>query len=173
MNVANWTNVAAWNWFDWLLAAIMSASAILAFITGLVRAVAGLLGIVVGLEIANWSYIAVGDRIRDQGWIPTEFMARIVAYLAIVSLAVVVSEVVGRVMRKSLRVIGAGWIDRLLGAVFGFARGSLIGVILLIAAAAFAPKSDVVASSVLRPYLFTVVSNVSFLIPNYFQQRIL
>ena len=58
-------------------------------------------------------------------------------------------------------------------AGFPHERGGLIGIALLIAAAAFAPRSDIIVKSALRPYLFTVVHDVSFLIPEYVQERIL
>ena len=58
-------NMANWNWFDWVLIAILIASMVRAFITGLVRAIAGLFGFVAGFEVASWGYIDLGDRIRD------------------------------------------------------------------------------------------------------------
>jgi membrane protein required for colicin V production len=166
-------NIADWNWFDWVLIAILIFSMVRAFITGLVRAIAGLFGFVAGFVVASWAYVTVGDRFRDQGWIPSQLMARMVAFLLIVVVVVVVFEILGRVLQKTLRTIGMGTFDRILGAAFGFARGCLVGIALLMAAAAFAPQSEVVAKSVLRPYLFTVVHDVSFLIPEYVQERIL
>jgi membrane protein required for colicin V production len=166
-------DMTSWNWFDWVLVAILLASMVRAFITGLVRAIAGLFGFIAGFEVASWAYIDLGDRIMIQGWISSEFMARMVAFLVIIVIVVVVFEIAGRFLQKTLRTIGLGTFDRILGAAFGFARGCLIGIALLIAAAAFAPRSDVIVKSVLRPYLFTVVHDVSFLIPEYVQERIL
>ena len=166
-------NIVDWNVFDWVLVAIVLVSMARAFITGLVRAIAGLIGIVAGFEIAGWYYIDLGNRFRGLGWISVESMARIVAFLLIVAVVVVVFEIAGLLLRKSLRAIGMGPFDRVLGAAFGFARGCLVGIALLMAAAAFMPHSAIVANSVLRPYLFTVVHNVSFLIPDYVQARIL
>jgi membrane protein required for colicin V production len=100
-------------------------------------------------------------------------MARTVAFLLIVVAVVIVFDVLGRIARKSLRTIGMGTFDRILGAGFGFARGCLIGISLLIAMSSFAPQSPVVVQSALRPYLFTIAHEVSFLIPEYLQQRIL
>jgi membrane protein required for colicin V production len=138
-----------------------------------VRAIAGLFGFVAGFEVASWGYADLGDRIRDQAWITSEYMARTVAFLVIIVVVVAVFELAGRVLQKKLRTIGLGTFDRILGAAFGFARGGLIGIALLIAAAAFAPRSDIIVKSALRPYLFTVVHDVSFLIPEYVQERIL
>ena len=166
-------NIADWNWFDWVLVAIIFVSTVRAFFTGLVRAITGLCGIVAGFSVANWDYEDLGDRIQNQGWIASETVARTVAFLLTVVIVVVVFEIGGRVLQKKLRAIGLGTFDRILGVAFGFARGCMAGIALLMASTMFTPQPDVVAKSVLRPYLFTVVHEVSFLIPDSLQQRIL
>jgi membrane protein required for colicin V production len=166
-------SLADLNWFDWVLIAILIVSMVRAYVTGLVRAIAGLFGFAVGFEVASWGYVDLGARIRDQAWITSDFMARTVAFLVIMAVVVAVFEVLGRVLQRKLRTIGLGTFDRILGAGFGFARACLIGIALLIAATMFTPQPDAVSKSVLRPYLFTVVHDVSFLIPDSIQQRIL
>ena len=166
-------NIADWNWFDWVLIAILIVSMVRAYVTGLVRAIAGLFGFVAGFEVASWGYVDLGDRMRDQAWITSQYMARTVAFLMLVVVVVVLFEIAGRVLQKKLRTVGLGWFDRTLGAAFGFARACLIGIALLMAATIFTPQPDVISKSVLRPYLFTVVHDVSFLIPDFLQQRIL
>ena len=166
-------NVANWNAFDWVLVAIVALSMVRALITGLVRAIAGLAGFIAGYEVASWAYIDLAEGIRERGWITSQSMARTVAFLLTVLVVVMLFDILGRAARKSLRTIGMGTFDRILGAGFGFARGCLIGLSLLIAMSSFAPQSRIVAQSTLRPYLFTVAHEVSFLIPAYLQQRIL
>jgi membrane protein required for colicin V production len=166
-------NMSDWNVFDWVLVSIVVISIVRAFITGLVRAIAGLLGFLVGYEVAAWTYLYLADRFRERGWIMSQPMARTAAFLLIVVFVVVLFDVLGRLMRNSLRTIGMGTFDRILGAGFGFARGCLIGLSLLIAMSSFAPQSPIIFRSVLRPYLFTIAHEVSFLIPDYLQQRIL
>jgi membrane protein required for colicin V production len=165
-------NVADWNAFDWTLVTILILSMVRAFITGLVSSIAGLLGFLAGYEVASWTYFYLADRLRERGWIVSQAMARTVAFLVILAIVVVVFDVLGRALRKSLHTIGMGTYDRILGAGFGFARGCLIGITLLIAMSSIAPRSPIVVQSVLRPYLFTVAHEVSFLIPEYLQQRI-
>ncbi len=166
-------NVANWNIFDWALAAIMAFSMLRAFITGLVCAIAGLAGLLAGYEAASWTYVGLGEQFSAMGWMQSQAMARSVAFLLIVVFVVVVFDIFGRALRRSLRTVGMGTFDRILGAGFGFARGCLIGIALLIALSSFAPQSPIIVQSVLRPYLFTVAHEVSFLIPDYLQQRIL
>jgi len=166
-------NIAGWNWFDWLLVLIILFSMIAAFVTGLVRAVSGLIGFLAGFAIAGWTYVSVGDRIMGKGWVTSEFLARIIAYLVIVVIVVVACEVLGQVLRKSLHAIGFSTMDRFLGAAFGLVRGCMIGIAILMATAVCSPLPDAIGKSVLRPYLLDVARDVSFLIPEYVQQRLL
>ena len=166
-------NIADWNWFDWLLALIFLSSMIAAFVTGLVRAATGLFGFFAGFKIAGMAYVSFGDRIMAKGWVTSEFLARIIAYLVIVVIIVAGFEVLGRVLRKSLRAIGLSMMDRILGAAVGFIRGGMVGISILMVAAVSSPLPDVIAKSILRPYLLDGARDVSFVIPEYVQQRIL
>jgi len=118
---------------------------------------------VAGFEAASWGYADLGDRIRDQAWITSEYMARTVAFLVILvswwrclrSLARTAKETADDRLVRSIAFSGGVWIcprvpDR---------------IVLLMAATIFTPQPDVISNSVLRPYLFTVVHDVSFLIP--------
>ena len=166
-------NVADWNAFDWVLATIVILSMARAFFTGLVRAVAGLAGFFAGFEVASWTYIDLGERIRDTG------LDRVPVHGANGSLPSDRGGCGGGIrctwpgLCASAAHDRLGMFDRILGVGFGFARGCLIGICSADRDPSFAPLSPVVVHSTLRPYLFTVAHDVSFLIPEYLQQRIL
>ncbi len=44
-------------------------------------------------------------------------------------------------VRRTVKAVGLGLVDRLLGAAFGFIRGGLLGVAILMAISAFLPNS--------------------------------
>jgi len=165
--------MADWNGFDWLLVSIVAFSMFMAFWRGLVRAIFGLVGFIGGFQLATWNYTKVGDWIVDSRLMAMPQAARILAFLVIVVAVAAAFELVGRGLQKSLRSIGLGIFDRALGAGFGFARGCLIGIAVLMAATTLAPQSQVVTTSVLSPYLFAVAHDVSFLVPQYLQQSMM
>jgi membrane protein required for colicin V production len=159
-----------WNGFDWLLISILLISMGVAYRRGLVRSICGLAGFFGGLLLASRYYTLLADwfvRIRMIGLVPT---SRIVAYLLIIVLTVILLEVAGLMLQKTLRVVGLGFLDRLLGVAFGFVRGCVIGIAVLLVTTNFAPQSWVVTKSVVSPYLFAVAHDVSFLVPQYLQQ---
>jgi len=167
----SYMNYTQWNFFDWLLVAIALISVVMAFRTGLVRAIFGLMGLVGGFQAAAWCYITVGDWISPSrlGWsAPTR---RIAGFLVVVLVVAAGLELAGWGLQKLLRKVGMGPFDRVLGAAFGFARGCIIGLAVLMTTATFAPQSEMITTSVLTPYLFAVSHDVSFLVPRYLQQQ--
>jgi membrane protein required for colicin V production len=165
--------VADFNYFDWFLIVVVGFSMVMAFRRGLVRAIFGLLGFIGGFQLAAWNYELIGDWIRDSRLkisIPT---ARIIAFVLIVLVVAVALDQLGRLLQKVLRFVGLAFFDRVLGMAFGFARGCLIGIAVLMVTTTFAPDSEAVTTSALSPYLFAVTHDVSFLVPQYLQQLML
>lgn len=158
------------NGFDWLLISILLISMGVAFRRGIVRTVFGLAGFFGGLKLASWYYIELADWIMHIRLLSSSPTARILAFLLIVVVAVILFEVAGMLLQKLLRVTGLGFVDRILGVAFGFVRGCVIGIAVLLLTTNFAPQSWVVTTSVLSPYLFGAAHDVSFLVPQYLQQ---
>lgn len=159
-----------WNGFDWLLIAILLISMGVAYRRGIVRTLCGLAGFFGGLALASMYYTPLADwvvHIRLLMSVPT---ARILAFLFIVIATASLFEVVGLLLQKILRVVGLGFIDHLLGVAFGFVRGCVICLGVLMVTTHFAPQSWVVTTSVVSPYLFGLAHDVSFLVPQYLQQ---
>jgi membrane protein required for colicin V production len=165
--------MANWNAFDWLMVIIVVLSMAMAYRRGLVRAILGLLGFVGGFQLASDTYISVADRINLGHGIQSQTTARIVAFLLIAVVVALVFELVGWGMQRSLRKIGLGVFDRMLGSIFGFARGCLLCIALLMVSANVAPQSELLVKSALSPYLFAIAHDVSFLVPQYLQQQMM
>ena len=162
--------ISDFNYFDWILIAITAVSMILAFRRGLVRAIFALMGFIGGFQVAAWTYRIVADWIllcRIRMSVPT---ARIIAFLLIVILVAVVVDGAGGLLQRLLRTVGLGFFDRILGMLFGFARGCLVAIAVLMFTTTFAPQSKAVTNSQLTPYLFAVFHDVSFLVPEYLQE---
>jgi membrane protein required for colicin V production len=161
------------NVFDWFLAILILSSMVMAFRRGLVRAIFGLLGFVGGFLRATWTYDSVGDWISMSRLHLSLATSRILGFLLVVVAVVVALEFTGRLIQRLLRTVGLGWFDRLLGAAFGFARGCMIGIAVLMVTSLVAPQSSLLTDSVLAPYLFAASHDVSFLVPQYLQNLML
>lgn len=162
--------VANWSGFDWVLVGLLAWSTIAGLTRGIVRSIFGLVGIVAGCLLATANSQAVGLRLA--GLITSPATARIVAFLLIVSVVVVAFTLAGRAMRKSAKAVGLGMVDQVAGGVFGFARGVLLGVGMMLALTAAMPQSNWMGRSTVAPYFLQGAHEVSYLIPQDLQAQL-
>jgi membrane protein required for colicin V production len=159
------------NLFDCFLIAVLAYSTIIAFLRGIILEIFSLVGLIAGILLASWNYkhlaILLGHLIT------TPAIAEIIAFLLIIIGFMVLCTLLGKALNRTAHAIGLGVFDRLLGALFGFARGCLFGVAILMAIAAFLPHSVWIANSGLSPYFLAGAHAVSFVVPHDLQQQIL
>lgn len=161
----------SYNTFDWLLVGLLGWSTVTAFLRGIIRVLFSFAGLVGGIALASWYYSSVAAWMH--GWISSWTVAEIAAFLSIAVGVMVAAGLLGRVLGKTAHAVGLGLPDRLLGGLFGFARGCLLGVAVMMAVAAFDPGSRWIAQSRLLPYFLDGAHAVSFVVPNDLQRRIL
>jgi membrane protein required for colicin V production len=159
------------NGFDWLLLAVLAYSTIMAFARGLLRELFSLGGLVAGLLLASWYYPWLAQKLHHV--ISTKEVANATAFLLIAVGVMLLATILGRLLHNTASAVGLGFFDRLGGAGFGLLRGCLLGVAILMAAAAFLPQSSGFKNSQLAPYFLTAAHAVSFVVPPDLRQRIL
>jgi membrane protein required for colicin V production len=159
------------NLFDWFLIVILAWSTVLAFVRGLLLELFSLGGLIAGILLASWNYHRFAPLLSRL--ITNPSTADVVAFLLIAIGIMVLCTIAGKVLNSTANAIGLGFFNRLLGAVFGFARGCLIGVAIMMAAAAFLPPAPWITNSHLAPYFLAGAHAVSFVVPHDLQQLIL
>ena len=164
-------NPQTFNAFDWLLVAILAWSTMMAFLRGIIRVLFSFAGLIAGILLASWYYRNLAIRLHR--WVSSLPAAEMMSFLLIAVAVMVLVGLIGRLVHRTARAVGLGIPDRLLGGLFGFARGCLLGVAVLMAIAAFLPGSAWVAESRLKPYFLDGAHAVSFVVPNDLQRRIL
>ena len=164
------TMFASLSTFDWVLVGLVVVSAALAFRRGMIKVVFSFVGVAAGTVLAGW--YSLRGAIWLHGWIGSMMAARMVAFVGLLLLVALVCWVAARLVRRTVKAVGLGVFDRLLGGVFGAARGGLLGVALVLAIAAFAPRSPWLKNSQLAPYFLTGAHAVSFLMPRQVKQQV-
>ncbi len=164
------------NLFDLFLLVLLAWSTITAFLRGIVLELFSIGGLIAGILLASWNYqhfafllAPLLNRIFDN----SASACNVLAFLLIAVGVMLLALIAGRMIRRTAHTIGLGLFDRLLGALFGFARGCLLGIAVLTASTAFLPHSTQIANSRLTPYFLAGVHAVSFVVPNRLQQQIL
>jgi membrane protein required for colicin V production len=159
------------NLFDCFLIAVLTYSTIVAFVRGIILELFSLGGLIAGILLASWNYKHVAT--LPGSLITAPATAEIVAFFLIIIAVMVLSTLLGKTLNRTAHAIGLGFFDRLLGALFGFGRGCLFGVAILMAIAAFLPHSAWIANSQLSSYFLAGAHAVSFVVPHDLQQQIL
>lgn len=163
--------IAALTPFDWLLLLILVWSTIRAFVRGILLELFSFFGFIAGFLLAAWNYPVVASWLAP--FLSTRAIADAVAFLLIVISITLLCALLGRALRRTAEAIGLGIPDRLLGALFGLARGALFCAVILLTAAAFFPTASWLANSQLSPCFLTGAHAISFVVPRDLEQRIL
>ena len=158
------------NLFDWLLVAILVYSVVTAFARGFLREIFSLAGLIAGVLLASWNYPLLGDRMAAvMPWA----VAEVAAFLLIAITVMILAGLTGKILAKTVHTIGLGFVDRLLGAGFGFVRGCLLGVAVMLAVTAFVPRSEYLRNSQLSSYFLAGAHAVCFVVPHGLRQQVL
>lgn len=157
--------------FDLVVLGVVGLSVLLSVIRGLVRevlaltawVVAFLAGNVLAGEVAPWLPEAV----------PTEELRLLAGFMAVFVAVLVAMSLLAIMVSKLVKSAGLGLEDRLLGGVFGFARGLLVVVIVvLLAGLTSLPRQAVWRNAVLSEPLEDVAGRVSAWLPADLARRI-
>ena len=122
--------------FDFVVLAILSASAVLGLVRGLLRELLSLIAYVAAFIAAIWWGPTVYGWLAQ--WIDTALLRMAVAYAAVFLVVLLGIGLVNMALGALVRTTGLGPADHGLGALFGLARGALI-VLVLVALAGYTP----------------------------------
>jgi len=112
------------NWLDILIIFIVGISIFFGVKRGVIKEVFTLLALILGIVIAG-RYCHSGAAILG-GAIHNQNAANTVSFVLIFSLVVIFFAIIGILLKKLIRLVELGGVDRLGGAAFGLLRGAII-----------------------------------------------
>jgi uncharacterized membrane protein required for colicin V production len=142
------------NWLDVVLLFIIAISVLASFRKGLSREIIGLASVFLGLVLGIWFYGTASIYIRPH--VSSPLAAKLAGFFLVFTLVFLAGVLVRFIVGKFLRVTKLSFVDHLLGAAFGAARGLVIAIALLTGVMAFAKDGRppaAVADSRLAPYV--------------------
>lgn len=157
--------------FDFLVIGVVGLSTVFAFWRGFVRVAVSLIAWVVAVVAALYYSSAVGAMLPQFGGGPT---ARYVEGFALILVGVlIVGALAGWVLARLIRAIGLGFIDRILGALLGIARGVLIVVVgVLLAGLTTLPRQDWWQNSLFAPSAVNLALSLRPWLPKAWSERL-
>jgi membrane protein required for colicin V production len=137
--------------FDYLVLFVLGASVLIGVVRGLVSEVLSLLSWVVAFVVANAYAMPLAQLLPAA--LPGEVLRLIVAFVALFIGARILMGLLSLALDALLEAGGLSWIDRLLGAVFGLARGLVIVLaVVILGGMTSLPQQDMWKHAVLSPY---------------------
>lgn len=120
------------NWFDYTVIGIVVLSASLGWWRGLVYEVLSLLGWVVAAVVAR--LFAVQAAPYMPAALGTEAVRTAAAFAVLLIGTLIIGGIVAWLLSKLVKWVGLGWLDGLLGGLFGVLRGALVVLVLVLLA---------------------------------------
>lgn len=118
--------------FDYAVLVIIGISILISLMRGAVREILSLLGWVLAFYVARTYAIQVVPLLPYD--IPSEKLKMLAAFIIVFLAVLLITSLIAIALSGLLKEIGLGWLNRLLGGVFGFLRGLLIVIVLMILA---------------------------------------
>lgn len=134
---------------DWLLIAILVYCVTISAFKGFIRGGLGLATVLAAGLLASWTYRRVAGGFKDV--VRTENLALFLGFSVIFLATLIAGFVAIWLITRFMKFAKLEWADRLLGAAFGFIRGWVIGVVLLLALTAFEIQTERIRNSELAP----------------------
>ncbi len=155
------------NWLDIAIIVVLGISVLSGLKMGIIRAVLSLVGLVVGVVLAGRFYVQLAERLT---FIHQENLARIAAFAIILIGVMLIAGIIASALKWTVSAIMLGWVDHLIGAVFGLIMGGLfIGAILAIWVNLLG-ASGPIAGSGLAKFLLNTFPLVLALLPDEFNK---
>ncbi|HEY9404723.1 MAG TPA: CvpA family protein [Pyrinomonadaceae bacterium] len=149
--------------FDLIVLALVGASLISGALRGFVRALVATLAMFAGVVVAARSYEAAGSLLQDLDLVESNAAANAWGFLLIVGIALALGFAAGQLLKGSLRRAKLEWMDRMVGAAFGFARGMALCCVIYLALTAFPVRLETVAEARTAPALAEGAKLISWL----------
>jgi len=143
------------NAFDIAVIVIVSFCLIRGGFKGLIGEVSGTIGVVAGFYGAYTYYPMITP--YAERWIETPGIRNLTAFFLLFCAILIVVSLFSVLIHKFLKLVFLGWVDRVVGLVFGTAKGILIVSVLFIMITTFLPKNTtILAGSKFSPSIAKV-----------------
>ena len=158
-------------WFDILLVLLVGGLALRSMVSGAIREAVSLAGWVIAFYVATH----FGDAVAP--WLPgsmTEGTAgAIILFLVMFIGTRILVWLAGRMVSGMVSAIGLSFLDRLLGGAFGFCKGLVIGVALvLVAGLTDLPQKPFWRNALFSPVMVALAEQTVPYLPDYLAKRI-
>ena len=153
------------NWLDIVIIVLIAIPTLIGLKIGIIKAALSLAGVILGTILAGHYYAALAEQLT---FISQANLAKIAAFAIILIGVMLIAGVLAAVLKWIVSAVMLGWVNRLGGAIFGFALGAVFCGALLAIWAKFLGIEGPLTSSGLATLLLDRFPIVLALLPEEF-----
>ncbi len=127
------------DWVDLIILAVVAGAMFVGMVQGFLRTVCSLLGLILGVLLACWNYVRLGEMIRHV--VRIDAIADAIAFLVIAAIVMVLANLAGMLLKKFSHWMGLGCFDTVGGAFAGFLQGALVVTVCILVTVTFFPQT--------------------------------
>lgn len=158
------------NILDILILVILGFCLVRGIFRGIIKELTSIVGVFVGFFVAYNFYPVVAVLISR--FFANEAYLNIVSFLLAFTVLFLAVGLVGVILKHLFKAVALGWLDRALGATFGFVKAVLIVSVLLVPLTTYLPqKSPVIKDSFLAPYATTISQILVTVVPKEMKEK--
>lgn len=113
------------------------------FSKGLILELATLIGMALGILAAYYFSPGLSSALKDYLTFSDPIL-KIISYIAIFLCVLLVSWLIGKLISKGADLIALGWLNKILGGIFGLVKGVLVSALLVMAVIYFDKNEKVI-----------------------------
>jgi len=137
---------------------------------GIIKELTSIVGVFVGFFVAYNFYPVVAVLISR--FFTNKAYLNIVSFCLTFTVLFLAVGLVGVILKHLFKAVALGWLDRALGATFGFVKAVLIVSVLLVPLTTYLPqKSPVIKDSFLAPYATTISQVLVTVVPKEMKEK--
>ena len=152
------------NWLDIVIIIVIAIPTFLGLKTGIIKASFSLAGLILGVILAGHYYVPLSEQLSALSL----GIARIVAFAIILVGVWVIAILLSGLVERAVSMMLLGWVNRLVGAVFGFVVGAILCSALLAIWVKFLGIQSFIVDSALATILLDRFPMVLALLPDDF-----
>jgi membrane protein required for colicin V production len=161
------------NLLDISILIVIALTTIRGIFKGIIQEAATILGIFTSFFLASYYYKPLALWLT--GFFPShKIMLEIFCFVLIFVLVMFLFHLLARLTRGAIRLVLLGWMDRVLGGLFGLIKGAVIIFFLVtILMLFYTQSSPIVQGSRFFPSILTLTENITFLVPSKIKEDFL
>jgi len=159
------------NLVDVVIVLLVVASAVQGFRSGLIQSVFSLLGLIAGIAVASWHYKRFANELAPM--VHSLALAEAIWFCLIALAVMLVAGLLGMLIKGLVHGVGLGWLDKLMGMIFGLLRGAVLVTLCIVILAAFFPDTRWLGDAKLARYFLGTAHLTTQMTPEELKWKIL